>query len=253
MANRSCVIQFTGGRDSTLTAIRLIEDLAFDDLHFLTFKTDLMDKLEKVLINYKRLRNLFRDRINFTRNFINTQDLLKEIFQTNYFSNLKRYRTFYVSTFCPACRLSHHIHSIIYCLKNNIQSLSDGCNKITGFDLFQQPWIIKKIFNLYKIFDIEYITPIYNEIIPSELYLKELSKKYSLNQILVESQPICQGGGQFHNLYLRCYFLPLKGKEEYKKLANKWFSDKVMIGIKHIKKHLPDFDIQEIMKMIKCD
>ena len=237
MKGNGCALQFTGGRDSTLTAIRLVEDYRFDSIHLLTFKTDLMSDLNKVFVNIKRLKGHLKNQANFVYKLLNVQDLLHALYQEKYLRNLLSYGTLQVATFCFACRLSHHAHSIIYCMNKGIKYAADGVNKLTGFDLFQQPWAVKKVRRLYERFNISYITPIFESEVSSEQQLELISQELNLKNPFVESQPRCLGGGQYHNLYLRCHYLPMKGKESYIEMSSKWIDDKIKMVIEHIKAH----------------
>lgn len=238
MENNSCTHQFTGGRDSVLTAIRLVEEKGFKNIHLLTFKTDLMTDLNNVYVNINRLKKYFKGRAKFTHKIINSQDLHRILYQHNYNKNVRTYKTFYVSTFCPCCRFSHHAHTIVYCLKNNIKYASDGSNQLTGFDLFQQPWAVKRIYELYKEFNIEYLRLIFNEKVPSEIQLDAFNKIHNVSNPFVASQPRCLGGGQFHNLYLRCFYFPMKGKKKYIETTTKWIDEKYPTVINHISDHM---------------
>lgn len=234
---KKCVLQFTGGRDSTLTALKLIEEFKYNELHLLTFKTDLTTDLEKVKTNIEKLRLYFGETAKIVHKIIDTNDLLKDMVQKNYIKNIFKYHTFYVSTFCPSCRLSHHTHTIIYCLQNGIKNVADGVNDLTGFDLFQQEWAVEKVRKLYENYEIDYFTPLLKETISSEQILKEKYNNTTSEFIFYESQPKCIGGGQFHNLHLRCYYLPKNGKDKYIHISKEWIDDKLEMVHKHIENH----------------
>jgi len=227
MVKNVCVLQFTGGRDSTLTAIKLIEEYKFKELHLLTFQTDLTDEAEAVQKNIRKLRERFSDEAAIHHEYVNTNELLMTLVQDNYLNDIIKFKSFNVSTFCPSCRLSHHANTIIYCLKNNIGNAADGVNKLTGFDLFQQPWAVEHVKKLYEEFGVSYVTPLLYNKVSSEVLLEEYNKEHKLEIPFYESQPKCIGGGQFHNIYLRCYYLPLKGKEKYIEVSKKWIEYKM--------------------------
>lgn len=237
MKNKACTLQFTGGRDSTRTTLILGEDLGFSDIHLLTFKTELTDDIPKVYTNIEKLRKYFAGRVNIHHTIIETHDLLRDLVQKKYLRNMLKFGTFNAATFCPSCRLSHHIHTIIYCQQHGITTASDGVNELTGYDLFQQPWAVAEIEKLYKKFGITYYTPLLNSPISSEQVLEEYNLSGKFTEPLFESQPKCLGGGQFHNLYLRSYYLPLKGKESYKDISMRWIEDKISFAIQHIENH----------------
>lgn len=236
MRTKDYVLQFTGGRDSTLVANILASREDCKAIHFLTFKTDLMTELEKVNTNINKLRSIYPEVIMYSY-IIDTNDLLKELFNDHYFSKLLKFRSFYLSTFCPCCRLSHHIHTIIYCLYHNVDNIADGINKLTGFDLFQQPWIVKRVKKLYEEYKINYETPLLNTTVSSEVLLDKFNERGN-KEVLFECQPKCNGGGQFHNVYLRAYYLPRKGKRQYIIDSTKWYNYSLKRAKHHIDKHL---------------
>lgn len=234
----ACALQFTGGRDSTLTAIRLIEANAVNSLHLLTFQTDLTAEAEAVLKNVKKLQVFFVECCTINHHFINTNDLLRHLVQDEYFLDVWKYKTYKISTFCPSCRLSHHANTIIFCKRNNLMHAADGVNELTGFDLFQQSWAVEKIKELYAFFGIQYETPLLHSNISSEILLEKYNRENNLDIPFFESQPKCLGGGQFHNIYLRCYYLPLYGKDKYIEISKRWIDDKMPIVKDYIQKRI---------------
>lgn len=238
MDKGACAHQFTGGRDSTLATLMLVEKYGFREIHLLTFKTELTADLDKVNKNIEKLRIHFKNRAIIHHQIIETHDLLRTLVQSQYVKNLISYGTYNIATFCPSCRLSHHAHTIVYCLQNNISTAADGVNELTGFDLFQQQWAVQKMEELYKHFGISYCTPLLNSQVSSEQVLEDYNKANDLTNPFYESQPRCLGGGQFHNLYLRCYYLPVKGKAAYQTTSLNWIEDKMTIAIDHINNHI---------------
>ena len=236
MNNNACALQFTGGRDSTLTSIMLIEKCHFKELHLLTFQTDLTVEAEAVQKNISKLRERFSSEVEIHHEFINTNELLRSLVQDTYLKDVLKFKSFNISTFCPSCRLSHHANTILYCLKHNIGNAADGVNKLTGFDLFQQPWAVESIRKLYGEFGLSYLTPLLHNEVSSEILLEEYNKVHELYIPFYESQPKCVGGGQFHNIYLRCYYLPLKGKKKYINVSQKWIEYKMPAVKKYIAK-----------------
>lgn len=223
----SCSLQFTGGRDSTLTAIHLIEKYQMKTLHLLTFQTDLMTDIDKVYKNVEKLEEYFRKKARINHHLLDTNQLLRDLVQKNYFHDLIQFKTYNAATFCPSCRLSHHANTIIFCKINGVGNSADGVNELTGFDLFQQEWAVDMVRQLYKEYGISYHTPLLHQKTSSEVLLEEYNEKNALDNPFYEEQPRCIGGGQFHNLYLRCYYLPLKGKQAYIEVSKKWIAKKL--------------------------
>ena len=238
-----CVLQFTGGRDSTLTALELIEKYHMNTLRLITFKTDLMVETEAVYKNVNKLQEYFKGTVTIQHDFVDTNLLLKKLVQNNYFRELIKYKTYNAATFCPSCRLSHHANTILFCLKNGIRDSADGVNELTGFDLFQQGWAVDTVRKLYKEYGITYHTPLLHNEVSSEILLEEYNKKKKLEIPFFESQPKCIGGGQFHNLYLRCYYLPIKGKQSYIDISKQWIDSKITFVKMYIEENAKEFAI----------
>mgnify|MGYP000848626031 CR=1 FL=1 len=235
---KSCSLQFTGGRDSTLTAIHLIEEYRMETLHLLTFQTDLMTDIDKVYKNVEKLAEYFRGKASIQHHLIDTNQLLRDLVQKNYFQDLLQFKTYNAATFCPSCRLSHHANTIVFCKMNGVINAADGVNELTGFDLFQQEWAVEMVRQLYEEYGVAYHTPLLHQKISSEVLLEQYNKENGLENPFYEEQPRCIGGGQFHNLYLRCYYLPLKGKQAYIEVSKKWITKKIPFIRQYIERAL---------------
>mgnify|MGYP000912196682 CR=1 FL=1 len=237
---KSCSLQFTGGRDSTLTAIQLIEKYHMENIHLLTFQTDLMTDVDKVYKNVMKLKECFEGKARVEHHLLDTNQLLMDLVQKNYFHDLFQFKTYNAATFCPSCRLSHHANTVIFCKKHSIGHAADGVNELTGFDLFQQEWAVEMIRELYEEYGIIYHTPLLHQKTSSEILLEEYNHKNCLEKPFYEEQPRCIGGGQFHNLYLRCYYLPLKGKQAYIEVSKKWIAKKIPFVRQYIEHELKE-------------
>lgn len=224
-------VQFSGGKDSTLVAALVCKQ--FKKVHLLTFTHSLQFKEYKTKINVNKLKNMFGEG-KIKHVFINIEDLFKKIYAGNYMRDFKTYKTYLAACFCGACRLSMLTHTIIYDIENNIRFTRDGTNKM-GFDLSQHEWVIPRIKNFYSEYGIDYEAPIYN-INRTDLKLLELGITSEKPQILYRNQPEC-GGGHFHNIYLRCYYLPMYGREAHEKLSINWTKYKMEFCRKYIQNY----------------
>lgn len=225
-------IQFSGGKDSTLLALLMAKE--FDRVDFLAFSQPLIVDLEKVWINLRKLRDAFGEE-KFRFSIIDVEELLRKIYYGNYVRDLRKYGTFAANNFCGACRLAMISHTVVYCLKNGIEWVRDGSNA-TGFDLSQQSWAIPKIRKFYGDFGIDYQTPIYH-VSRADVELLKLGIYADKPMLLYRSQPRCLGGGAFHNIYLRSYFLPIHGRDAYQRVGREWLEDKLELCRDHIKEN----------------
>ena len=229
--NEEVSIQFSGGKDSTLVAVLMCKQ--FKKVHLLTFRHSLLFNEDKTKVNINKLKNMFgEDKINHV--FIDIEDLFRKIHADNYLRDFKTYKTYLAACFCGACRLSQITHTIIYSLENNIRFTRDGTNKM-GFDLSQHEWLRSLFKNFYSEYGIDYESPIY-DINRPDLKLLELGLTSENPQIFYRSQPEC-GGGHFHNIYLRCYYLPKYDQEAYEKISINWTKYKMELCRKYIRNY----------------
>lgn len=223
------VIQFTGGKDSTLLAALMAQQ--FQRVHLLTFGHSLIFDLDKVSVNIHKLRSLY-GRDKYKHVVINIEQLFRKIYVGDYLRDLVKYRTYAANDACGPCRLSMITHVIVYCLQNGIRFVRDGSNR-TGFDLCQQEWALPVIKGFYREYGIDWDYPLY-QTSRNDVELLRLGLYADRPVIFFRSQPICRGGGEVHNIYLRCYFLPLHGREARQKRGLEWLQEKLQICREYI-------------------
>ena len=215
-------IQFTGGKDSTLLAALMAR--RFSRVHLLSFDNPLIVDLDKLPLNVGKLRLLCGED-KFEHTVIDNEGLLRQLYTGQWWQDLRTYKTYAANNVCGPCRLSMITHTILYCLQKGITFVRDGANR-TGFDLSQQVWALDMLRMFYQEYDIDYDCSLYHasrndvELLKLGLYAEE-------PQVLYRSQPLCRGGGEVHNIYLRCYFLPRYGREVRRKRDLEWLQDKL--------------------------
>jgi len=226
-------IQFTGGKDSTLLAAVMARE--FERVHLLSFRHPLIVGLDKVPLNVAKLRLLYGvDK--FPHTVIDNERLLRQLYAGHWLQDLGKYKTYAANNFCGACRLSMITHTVIYCLRNRIAFVRDGANR-TGFDLSQQVWALAVLERFYKEYSIDYDSPMYDTS-RNDIELLELGLAADKPLIFYRSQPLCRGGGEVHNIYFRCYFLPLYGREARRRRDLEWLQDKLSLCRKCISENL---------------
>jgi hypothetical protein len=217
-------IQFTGGKDSTLLAALMVE--RFKKVHLLSFNNPLIVDLDKVSLNVGKLKRLY-GKNKFEHTVIDNESFLKHLYTSKWYHDIRKYKTYSANNVCSSCRLSMISHTIIYCMQNGIEFVRDGANR-TGFDLSQQEWSLDVIKNFYKEFNIDYDCSLYNSS-RNDIDLLKQGLYSEKPLILYRSQPLCKGGGEIHNIYFRCYFLPLYGREARKERDLEWLQDKLIL------------------------
>lgn len=232
MNKEEVAIQFTGGKDSTLLAALMGQQ--FNRVHLLTFEHSLIFDLDTVPVNIHKLQSMYgRDKYEHT--VINIEQLFRKIYVGNYLRDLVRYRTYATNNACGPCRLSMITHTIVYCLRNGIEFVKDGSNR-TGFDLCQQEWALSVIKGFYGEYGIDWDCPLYHTS-RNDVELLRLGLYADKPVILFRSQPVCRGGGEVHNIYLRCYFLPLHGREARQRRELGWLKNKLQVCRRYIANH----------------
>lgn len=222
MNTRGVCIQFTGGKDSTLLAALMARQ--FDRVHLLTFSNPLIVDLELVSVNVSKLKQLFGSH-KFTHQRIDNETLLRELYMGQWFRDLRKYRSYAANNVCSSCRLAMVAHTIVYCRQNGISEVRDGANR-TGFDLSQQVWSLPVIRQFYQEYGINYDCQLH-EASRNDIDLLKLGLEARPPLYFYRSQPLCKGGGEIHNIYFRCYFLPRYGRGGRQQRDLEWLQDKL--------------------------
>ncbi len=224
-------VVFTGGKDSTLTAMLMCEQ--FKKVHLLTYVHSLSTHPERAVVNVKKLQNMFgKDKL--THEFISIDELSKKIYTSTYLHDLRKYKTYLAGCFCLACRQAMNTRTIIYNIENGIKFACDGSNR-TSFGLSQMEWIIKEIKKFYKDYGINFETPVYS--VPRcDLELLKKGIKSEKQQIFYGNDNTQGGchGSNFHTFYLRLYYLPRYGREAHEKISSDYFREKLEFCRKYI-------------------
>jgi PP-loop superfamily ATP-utilizing enzyme len=172
METSNVCIQFTGGKDSTLTAALMAQQ--FEKVHLLSFRNPLIVDLDKTSLNVEKLQHLY-GKDKFKHAIIDNEKLLRQIYTGRWLQDLIKYRTYAANNFCGPCRLSMVTHTIIYCLQRKIAFVRDGANR-TGFDLAQQTWGLRALRKFYKEYNIDYDCTVYRT--PSSLSERRLPSEH---------------------------------------------------------------------------
>lgn len=150
------VILFSGGTDSTYTAVMMKQK--YKKIHLLTF--DRFGFLNTV--NSRSAAQALKEKFGkdkFTHQIIIIDELFKKISYNNYFRELIKYKFFVLLT-CGLCKLAMHWRTIVYCIDNHIEYVCDGSSK-EMIDPSQDAEIIRGMRVLYNEFGIRYFNPVF--------------------------------------------------------------------------------------------
>jgi hypothetical protein len=223
MKDKVC-IQFTGGKDSTLLAALMARE--YEKVFLLSFRNSMIVDLDKIPVNVGKLKNLMGED-KFEHTIMENEPLMRKIYSSHWRQDLQKYQSYSANNICGPCRLAMITHTIVYCLNHGIRAVRDGANR-TGFDLSQQVWSLELIQAFYQEFGIDYDFALYKSS-RNDIDLLKLGLAADPPIIFYRSQPLCKGGGEIHNIYLRCYFLPRFGREARREQDIQWLQDKLQI------------------------
>lgn len=155
-------ILFSGGTDSTCAAAIMAGK--FDKVNLLTFNRFGIFSIENSKNNVKTLRKKFPS-VAFEQRIINADHLVEHLSHNNFFCNLFKYGFLTLSN-CMICSLVNHFGALIYCLNNDIRDIADGSTKDWIFFPSHMEKVIVLFRQMYKKFNINYHTPVYNFDVP---------------------------------------------------------------------------------------
>lgn len=194
--NKKALVLFSGGKDSLLVTLRLLDDGY--EIYLVTYENGCGLKVDNVNNTINRLKRKYGKEKIKNLGIKNISGIFREFIYPfyNYTSSYikEKFGNISISQFnCLACRTSMYIASIILCKKNNINSIFDGARKSQLFAIEQSEMLdrFKKIFNE-------------NNIIIDYLLENELSDWNVKNELLVRGlvpktiEPQCLLGVPLH-------------------------------------------------------
>jgi len=219
--SRSVAIQFSGGSDSSLTAYRMAS--VFDKVHLLTFKHFGQIDIENSRKSYTVLAQKVPDK--FVHHIIHVDEMFEKIYYRHYVRNIFTYRTLQLQFTCFACQACFHIHTILFCLRNNIFEVRDGSNSEYDATSPMQIKIVQnEIKKLYTDYGIHHDSPVYDEHQKErsdhQLYKLGLRPRQNIKddlQMYQAYQGYCRfmpGGVLFLNYWKRRHDFPQKVQQQ---------------------------------------
>jgi len=193
-------VNYSGGVDSTATAIKLLEN--FDRVHLHTYDHGYGQWFVK--LSQRHVRDLKRefgeDRVR--SRIISSKSLFEKIVLNTLRSDVKKYKSGFV--WCMGCHTAFHTLTIIYNLKNGIPFASDGSSPEVDFAVMQMPSSLIDTADYYAKWGIQFSMPMYG--LKTREQAKELLKKYRMSTGIPfrernpGTQPLCVTGNFQHVL-----------------------------------------------------
>jgi predicted subunit of tRNA(5-methylaminomethyl-2-thiouridylate) methyltransferase len=187
-------VLFSGGSDSTLAAVRMLE--RHQRVHLLTFEQGLVLFIERSRAHASLLRSRFGES-RVTHHVINITELFHRVFVGDLRHDLTTYGPALCVQVCHGCRIAMHAHAILFNLLHGVRYLADGNIRKQESEPFQLRSMMAFNQKYYEQFGVVYCSPIYEEE-HSDRVLEQmgLSVRSNLKRqfILFDTQATCAVG-----------------------------------------------------------
>jgi len=207
----SASVLFSGGTDSALAAVRMLERCRHVTL--LTFDPGYIFFVENSRVPADALREKFgEDRVEHVIRPIG--EIVREVLFPDVKGDLRRYGFDMTALVCMGCRLSMHTAAIIHNLEHGIPLLADGSiEKQDAIPEQRQAVIEANRERYYEQYGIRHVSPIYQES-HSDVKLWEagVAPKPGLKKqfIFFDTQATCVFGVPA-DVYARIFYKPIMG------------------------------------------
>lgn len=182
---KNAIILFSGGIDSTLTAIKFLE-MGYN-VNLITYNNGSIQNIDKVKWKIIELIEKYGSDKIFHQ-YISLSGYFKKYVLDVLTKDIIEYNTNFV---CLGCRLLMHLYTMKLAMKWSITIVADGSNQYQYNFIEQNPLIIKQIQKVYKNQKINYIAPIYY--IKSKKEVKEQLIIYTFMPKSVEGNCLFEG------------------------------------------------------------
>ncbi len=197
---KEIALMFSGGVDSTATAIMLAE--RYDKVHLVTYKNGYghyyhhrtrkrVDELNKALGN------------KFIYTLMSTKKYFDQIVVNSVLKDYAEYRSGFI--WFMGCKMAMHMRSAVYCMENGLRYMTDGSNEDTNEMVEQMLISLTLIRFFYGNYGVHFGTPVYDiERDESRQLIKKLGLKMGV-QVMDRHlciQPTCIAGELYYMPYL---------------------------------------------------
>jgi len=147
---------FSGGVDSTLAAVLLVEK--FDRVRLVTYNHGWRSGHFSLNRSRRRAREVRRklgaDRISF--DYVHMGPLFRRFVTATLLDDYRRFRS---NTCCVGCKLAMHARTVLYNLRRGIGHVADGSTADQAFHAEQLSGVLAGVRCLYAHYGIEYANP----------------------------------------------------------------------------------------------
>jgi 7-cyano-7-deazaguanine synthase in queuosine biosynthesis len=194
-ASREVALLFSGGSDSTLTALVLAAE--YDRVHLITYRSFGIILARQSEAHYRQLVQRF-GAAKFVRVFADNRRLHRMLLRS-----LATDYTRYCSgtapgVLCLACKVAMHARTIIYCLEHGVPAAADGATRTQADHPECMPDVLNAFRRLYADYGIRFTSPIYDVGPKSEIDARldraGFTSSVRIGQARRFNQPICLVG-----------------------------------------------------------
>jgi len=221
----TAVVLFSGGTDSSLTAIKIGE--RFERVILLTLIRRGLKHQDFVVEKKEKLCRFFGDGEKYRNELIRTDKLFRFLLYERYFYNLRRHGMVCLAH-CGVCKLSFYWRALLYCLEHGITTLADGAvNLANVYPEQNEVMMLSRIRRLYSSFNIHYETPLFDEgeRVQDQLYDLRFFHTKNVKGTRADRQIICEQQ-ILYAMFLR-HYLPKFEFEKFEKRVGEFFLEKI--------------------------
>ena len=161
---KKVLLMLSGGRDSFLSACRLIADGYY--VNMITYDNGHMSQTENAITVAERLINKFgEDKAKFVGVHPIAQNIRSVMEKALYTESLELCKNFpnllMYQLNCLACHTTMYYHSIGYCIAHDIDSIAEGAREQQNF-FVELPEMKQRYIDLCKEYNMELVMPVYD-------------------------------------------------------------------------------------------
>lgn len=158
------LLMLSGGRDSFLSACRLVENGY--NVNMITYDNGHISHAEYAEAVAGRIIEMFGEEqakfVGIQAIVQNIRPLMKKALYLEPVQLAEKYpHLLHYQVSCLACHTAMYLHSIAYCLANEIKVISEGAREQQGF-FVELPEMSERYEKLCKQYEIELVLPVYN-------------------------------------------------------------------------------------------
>jgi len=193
-------LMFSGGVDSTATAVMLAEQ--YDKVHLVTYRNGYGHwHHHRTQMRLNELNTRIGPKFTFT--LISTKGYFDEVIVNSVLADYRKYKSGFI--WFMGCKLAMHLRSVAFCLEHGLTRTTDGSNSDTSEMVEQSLLSLSLIRFFYEDHTVDFGTPVYEvRRAESRELIRDLGIRMGV-QVLDRHlciQPTCVAGELYYLPYL---------------------------------------------------